>query len=74
MIMDFIIIIFCYVHDFFFKLSMLDFNFLFIVCPVLANESRIEKDKVLSALSDMEDAVQKLSHLSIELSTGSTDL
>lgn len=41
---------------------------------VLANDSRIEKQKVMSALMEMEDAVQKLSHLSIELSTGSTDL
>ena len=41
---------------------------------VLANDSRIEKEKVISALSEMEEAVQKLSHLSIEISTGSTDL
>ncbi|XP_054715512.1 uncharacterized protein LOC129224989 [Uloborus diversus] len=41
---------------------------------VLSNDSVAEKSKVVSALSEMEEAVQKLSHLSIELSTGSTDL
>lgn len=41
---------------------------------VLANDSRIEKERVISALSEMEEAVQKLSHLSFEMSTGSTDL
>ncbi|GFU40850.1 utrophin [Nephila pilipes] len=39
----------------------------------LANDS-LEKEKVKNALSDMENAVRKLSHLSLTLSTGSTDL
>ncbi|GIX76843.1 dystrophin-related protein 2 [Caerostris extrusa] len=40
---------------------------------VLSNDS-LEKEKVKNALSDMETAVKKLSHLSLTLSTGSTDL
>ncbi|CAL1285650.1 unnamed protein product [Larinioides sclopetarius] len=39
----------------------------------LSNDS-LEKEKVRNALSDMETAVKKLSHLSLTLSTGSTDL
>ncbi|GIX83909.1 dystrophin-related protein 2 [Caerostris darwini] len=40
---------------------------------VLSNDS-LEKEKVKNALSDMETAVKKLSHFSLTLSTGSTDL
>ncbi|XP_055950292.1 dystrotelin-like isoform X1 [Argiope bruennichi] len=39
----------------------------------LSNGS-LEKEKVRNALSDMETAVKKLSHLSLTISTGSTDL
>ncbi|PRD29790.1 UNVERIFIED_CONTAM: Utrophin [Trichonephila clavipes] len=39
----------------------------------LADDS-VEKEKVKNALSEMESAVKKLSHLSLTLSTGSTDL
>lgn len=41
---------------------------------IFKNDSLAEKEKLFSTLSDLETAVKKLSHLSLEGSTGSTDL
>lgn len=68
----------------FFKIFLLNFflkydliiNINFFVFVVLSRDSGFGKDKeaVANSVSKIEDAVKTLSHISLALSTGSTDL